>query len=164
MRVSFVSVALAILLLGALPTAPAQQPEPSAAAAPVDNTVTIPDDPNDVVIQVAPRLLPPPFRGEHARVDMNRKPGLVRVQLMRGNTEVPLIEQHRIMSVINPADYPVNQRELLYSGLAIYNPNDVLAGGNLELRIYHGGREPFRLPIPAPVVERIRADLASVIR
>jgi hypothetical protein len=117
-----------------------------------------------VVIQVAPRLLPPPFRGEHARVDMNRKPGLVRVQLMRGNTEVPLIEQHRIMSVVNPGDYPENQRELLYSGLAIYNPNDVLAGGNLELRIYHGGREPFRLPIPAPVVERIRADLASVIR
>ena len=95
---------------------------------------------------------------------MNRKPGLVRVQLMRGNTEVPQIEQHRIMSVINPSDYPENQRELLFSGLAVYNPNDVLAGGNLELRIYHGGRDPLRLPIPAPVVERIRNDLASVIR
>jgi hypothetical protein len=117
-----------------------------------------------VVIQVAPNKLPPPYRGEHARQDMNRKPGLVRVQLMRGNTEVPQIEQHRIMSVINPNDYPENQRELLYSGLAIYNPNDLLAGGNLELRIYHGGRDPLRLAIPATVVEKIRTDLASVIR
>ena len=117
-----------------------------------------------VVIQVAPRLLPPPFRGEHRRVDMNRRPALVRFQLMRGNTAVDPIEQHRIYSVINPSEYPENQRELLYSGLAVFNPNDVLAGGNLELRIFHGGRDPLRLSIPAAVIENIRRDLASVIR
>ena len=117
-----------------------------------------------VVIQVAPRLLPPPYRGEHAKVDMNRKPAFVRLVVARGNTEVAPIEGHRIVSVVNPADYPENQRESLYSGLYVFNPNDLLAGGNLELRIYHGGRDPLRLPIPAPVVERIRADLASVLR
>jgi len=117
-----------------------------------------------VVIQVAPRLLPPPYRGEHAKVDMNRKPAFVRLVVARGNTEVAPIEGHRIVSVVNPGDYPENQRESLYSGLYVFNPNDLLAGGNLELRIYHGGRDPLRLAIPAPVVERIKADLASVLR
>ena len=117
-----------------------------------------------VVIQIAPRQLPPPYRGEHAKVDMNRKPAFVRLVLARGNTEVAPIEAHRIVSVVNPADYPENQRESLYSGLYVFNPNDLLAGGNLELRIYHGGRDPLRLPIPAPVIERIRNDLGSVIR
>jgi serine/threonine protein kinase len=117
-----------------------------------------------VVIQVAPTRLPPPRRGEHARVDMNRRQGLVRVQLMRGNAVVDPIEQQRIMSVVNPNEYPENQRELLYSGLAVFNPNELLAGGNLELRIFHQGREPQRLPIPASVVEAVRRDLASVLR
>lgn len=117
-----------------------------------------------VVIQVAPNRVPPPRRGEHARADIARRPGIVRVQLMRGNTEVLPIEQTRIMSVVNPGDYPENQRELLNSSLTVFNPNDLLAGGNLELRVYHGGREPQRYPIPAPVVEAIRRDLASVLR
>ena len=117
-----------------------------------------------VVIQVAPTRLPPPYRGEHARADMNRRPAFVRLRLMRGSTEVAPIEGHRIVSVVNPSDYPENQRESLYSGLYVFNPNDVLAGGTLELQIFHGGNNPQRLPIPAPVVERIRNDLASVIR
>ena len=118
-----------------------------------------------VVIQIAPRLLPPPYRGEHAKVDLNRKPAFVRLVLARGNTEVTPIEAHRIVSVVNPAEYPENQRESLYSGLYVFNPNDLLAGGNLELRIYpQGARDPQKLPIPASVVEKIRADLASVIR
>lgn len=117
-----------------------------------------------VVIQVAPTRLPPPRRGEHARVDMNRRQGLVRMQLMRGDVAVDPIEQHRIMSVVNPNDYPENQRELLYSGLAVFNPNELLAGGALELRIYHQGRDPQRLPIPSSVVEAVRRDLAPVLR
>jgi serine/threonine-protein kinase len=117
-----------------------------------------------VVIQVAPRTLAPPRRGEHARVDMNRRPGLVRIQLWRGNQEVSPIEQHRIMSVVNPGEYPENQRELLYSGLAVFNPNDLLEGGNVEIRVYHQGREPQRLPVPASVLDAVRRDLTSVLR
>ncbi|HEX6313965.1 MAG TPA: protein kinase [Gemmatimonadaceae bacterium] len=117
-----------------------------------------------VVIQVAPRQLAPPRRGEHARVDMNRRPGLVRIQLRRGNTEVPPIEHHRIMSVVNPGEYPENQRELLYSGLAVFNPGDILEGGNVEILVYHQGREPQRLPVPNSVLEAVRRDLASVLR
>ena len=118
-----------------------------------------------VVIQVAPRLLPPPYRGEHNKPDMNRKPALLRIAVTRGNAEVAPIEAHRIISVINQSEYPENQRELLFSGLAVYNPNDLLQGGALELRVYtQGGRDPLRIPIPANVVERIRSDLASVIR
>jgi len=119
-----------------------------------------------VVIQVAPSRLPPPYRGEHTRADMNRRPVLLRVQLTRGGTVVEPIESHRILSVVNPADYPESQREALYSGLVVYNPNDLLQGGGaLELRIFTvQGRDAVRLPIPASVVEGIRRDLASVIR
>ncbi len=118
-----------------------------------------------VIIQVAPVRTPPPFRGEHAKADMNRRPALVRFEVMRGNTRVEPIEQHRIIAVINPADYPENQRELLWSGLAAYNPNDLLAGGNLEIRVYTvGGRDPQRFAVPASVVDAIRRDLAPVIR
>ena len=118
-----------------------------------------------VVIQVAPRLLPPPYRGEHTKPDMNRKPALLRVAVMRGNTEVTPIEAHRIISVINPGEYPENQKDLLYSGLAVYNPNELLQGGALEVRVYVlGGRDALRIPIPASVVDRIRSDLTSVIR
>jgi hypothetical protein len=118
-----------------------------------------------VVIQVAPALLPPPYRGEHNKPNMNRKPVLTRMQLVRGGTAVEPIEQHRILSVVNPADYPENQRDALYSGLNVYNPNDLLQGGALELRVFTlQGRDAVRLPIPASVVEGIRRDLASVIR
>jgi len=117
-----------------------------------------------VVIQVAPSLLPPPYRGEHSKPDMNRRPALTRFELVRGNATVQPIEQHRILSVINPSDYPETQRELLYSGLAVFNVNDMLQGGALEIRAYHGGRDFVRLPIPASVVDGIRRDLASVIR
>lgn len=118
-----------------------------------------------VVIQVAPTLLSPPYRGEHNKPNMNRKPVLTRMQLVRGGAEVQPIEQHRILSVVNPADYPENQRDALYSGLAVYNPNDLLQGGALELRVFTlQGRDAVRLPIPASIVEGIRRDLASVIR
>ncbi len=119
-----------------------------------------------VVIQVAPALMPPPYRGEHNKPNMARKPALLSVQLMRGGTAVTPIESHRILSVVNPADYPADQRELLYSGLVVFNPNDLLQdGGPLELRITTvGGRAPVRLPVPPAVVEGIRRDLASVIR
>ena len=118
-----------------------------------------------VVIQVAPSRLPPPYRGEHAKPDMNRRPVLLRVQLARGGTVIEPIEAHRILSVVNPADYPENQRDALYSGLVVYNPNDLLQGGALELRVFTlNGRDFQRLPIPPAVVEGIRRDLASVIR
>jgi serine/threonine-protein kinase len=118
-----------------------------------------------VVIQVAPALLPPPYRGEHNKPNMNRKPVLTRIQLFRGGTAVEPIEQHRILSVVNPADYPETQRDALYSGLSVYNPNDLLQGGALELRVFTlQGRDAVRLPIPASVVEGIRRDLASAIR
>jgi hypothetical protein len=118
-----------------------------------------------VIIQVAPQKTPPPFRGEHAKADVNRKPVLVRFEVWRGNTKVEPIEQHRIISVINPADYPATQREQLWSGLAPYNPNDLLAGGNLEIRVYIvGGRDPQKFAVPASVIDAIRRDLAPVIR
>jgi hypothetical protein len=118
-----------------------------------------------VIIQVAPVRTPPPFRGEHAKADLNRRPALVRFEVWRGNTKVEPIEQHRIISVINPADYPENQRESLWSGLAAYNPNDLLAGGSLEIRVYPlGARDPQKLAVPASVLDAIRRDLAPVIR
>jgi hypothetical protein len=118
-----------------------------------------------VVIQVAPSRLLPPYRGEHTRADMNRRPVLFRVELARAGTVVGPIETHRILSVVNPADYPEAQREALYSGLVVYNPNDLLQGGALELRVFTlQGRDAVRLPIPASVVEGIRRDLASAIR
>jgi hypothetical protein len=117
-----------------------------------------------VVIQVAPSVLPPPYRGEHAKQDMNRRPALARVQLMRGNVEIAPIESNRIYSVINPSEYPQNQWEMLYSGLYVYNPSDLLQGGAMELRVYHGGRDFVRLPIPASVIEGIRRDLAAALR
>jgi hypothetical protein len=118
-----------------------------------------------VVIQVAPSRLPPPFRGEHRREDMNRRPALTQVQVWRGNTVVMPIEYHRIFSVVNPNDYPEAQREALYSGLLVFNANDLLQGtGNLEIRVFHGGREPLRLTVPPGVLEAARRDLASVLR
>jgi hypothetical protein len=84
---------------------------------------------------------------------------------MRGNVEILPIETSRIYSVINPGEYPENQRELLISGLNVYNPSDLLQGGAMELRVYfQGGRDPVRLPISAAVVEGIRRDLASALR
>ena len=119
-----------------------------------------------VAIQVAPRQLPPPYRGEHNRQDMNRRPVLTQVQVVRGNTTIAPIESHRIFSVVNPASYPEAQQQALYSGLYIYNPNDFLEGtGTLEIRVTHvGGRDPVRLAIPESVIEAVRRDLASVIR
>ena len=118
-----------------------------------------------VVIQVAPSRLPPPYRGEHAKPDMNRRPILVRVQVARGGTVVEPIESHRIYSVVNPGDYAELQRESLISFVATFNPNELLQGGNLEIRVYpQGARDPLKLPIPASVVEGIRRDLAAVLR
>ncbi len=118
-----------------------------------------------VAIQVAPRLLAPPYRGEHRRADMNRKPVWTQVQLVRGNTAITPIESHRIFSVVNPADYPENQRESLYSGLLVLDPRDLLQPGALELRVFTAsGREPVRLPVPPSVIEAVRRDLSSVVR
>ena len=118
-----------------------------------------------VVVQVAPRALPPPRRGERKVENMNRKPIAISLQLARGNTAVAPIETLRIFSVVNPADYPDGQRESLYSVVGVYDPNDLVQPGNLELRIFtQGGREPLRVPVPASVVEGIRRDLASVLR
>lgn len=118
-----------------------------------------------VVIQVAPSRLPPPYRGEHNKPDMNRRPVLTQVEVARGGTVVQPIESHRIFSVVNPAEYPENQRDALYSGLMVFNPNDLLQGGALEVRIRTlGGRDQIRMPIPASVIEGIRRDLASVLR
>jgi len=118
-----------------------------------------------VVVQVAPSRFPPPYRGEHARQDMNRRPALTRILLVRANTNLEPIEAHRVFSVVNPNDYPENQREALGSILAVYNPTVILEGGPLELQIFtQGGRAPQRLPIPQSVLDAIRRDMASVIR
>ena len=119
-----------------------------------------------VVIQVAPSQLPPPFRGEHRQVNMNRKPALTQVQLRRGNTTIAPIEGHRIASVINPNDYPEDQRQPLFSGLYIYNPNDLLQGtGNLEIHVFYtGSSNPTRLTVPQSVLDAVRRDLGSVLR
>jgi serine/threonine protein kinase len=118
-----------------------------------------------VVIQVAPSRFPPPYRGEHARQDMNRRPALTRILLVRANQNLEPIEAHRVFSVVNPNDYPENQRESLGSILAVYNPTVILEGGPLELQVFtQGGRAPQRLPIPQSVLDAIRRDLASVIR
>ena len=118
-----------------------------------------------VTIQVAPSRFPPPNRGEHARQDMNRRPVLNQILLVRANAPLEPIEAHRVFSVINPTEYPEGQREALYSILAVYNPALVLEGGALELRIYTvGGREPQRVPIPQSVLDAVRRDLASVLR
>jgi serine/threonine protein kinase len=118
-----------------------------------------------VVIQVAPSRFPPPYRGEHAKQDMNRRPVLTRILLVRANQNLEPIEAHRVFSVVNPNDYPENQREALGSILAVYNPTVILQGGPLELQVFtQGGRAPQRLPIPQSVLDAIRRDLASVIR
>jgi serine/threonine protein kinase len=118
-----------------------------------------------VVVQVAPSRFPPPYRGEHAKQDMNRRPVLTRILLVRANQNLEPIEAHRVFSVVNPNDYPENQREALGSILAVYNPTVILEGGPLELQVFtQGGRTPQRLPIPQSVLDAIRRDLASVIR
>ena len=117
-----------------------------------------------VVIQVAPSVLPPPYRGEHKKADMNRRTAVTRVQLFRGNVEVLPIEASRIYSVINPGEYAQAQWEPLFSGLNVYNPNELLQPGRLELHVFHGAREPVKLPIPGSIIEGIRRDLSSVIR
>jgi hypothetical protein len=95
---------------------------------------------------------------------MNRRPGLVRVVLARGNVEIQPIETSRIYSVVNPSEYQQTQWESLYSGIYVYNPSDLLQGGAMELRVYHGGRDPVKLPISAAVIEGIRRDLAGALR
>ena len=118
-----------------------------------------------VILQVAPTRFPPPFRGEHAKQDMNRRPVLTRILLVRANENVEPIEAHRVFSVVNPNEYPENQRETLNSILAVYNPTLLLEGGPLELRVFtQSGRDFQRLPVPQSVLDAIRRDLASVIR
>ena len=118
-----------------------------------------------VVVQVAPTRFPPPFRGEHAKQDMSRRPVLTRILLVRANQNLEPIEAHQVFSVVNPGEYPENQRQSLYSILAVYNPNLLLEGGPVELQVYTvGGRAPQRLPVPQSVLDAIRRDLASVIR
>jgi hypothetical protein len=118
-----------------------------------------------VVIQVAPQRLSPPRRGERARVDMNRRPVISTMRLMRGNTVIPPIETQRIYSVVNPTEYPENQRESLYSVVGVYDPNELVQPGNLEVHVFvQGGNNATRIQIPPTVVESVRRDLASVIR
>jgi serine/threonine-protein kinase len=119
-----------------------------------------------IAIQVAPNDLAPPFRGEHKLANMNRKPTLTRMELWRDGQPVQPIESHRFPSVVNPAAYPENQRESLSSGFAVYDPTDLLApNARLELRIaLLGERNLVTLPIPAGVLDRVRADLADVLR
>ena len=81
-----------------------------------------------VVIQVTPSVLPPPYRGEHNKADMNRKTALARVQVYRGNVEVLPIETTRIYSVINPGEYLQGQWEFLYSGPERVQPGRPAAG------------------------------------
>jgi len=118
-----------------------------------------------VVVQVAPRQFPPPYRGEHAKQDMSRRPVLTRILLTRANANLEPIEAHRIFSVVNPGEYPENQRESLSSIIAVYNPNLLLEGGPLELQVTTlGGRAAQRIPIPQSVLDAIRRDLGPVIR
>jgi serine/threonine protein kinase len=118
-----------------------------------------------VVVQVAPSRFPPPYRGEHARQDMNRRPVINQILLMRANAPLEPIEAHRVFSVINPGEYPDTQKEALYSIIAVYNPSLILEGGPLELQVATvGGRDRQRIPIPQSVLDAIRRDLASVIR
>lgn len=119
-----------------------------------------------VVIQVTPQRLQAPRRGERALADMNRRQTLLRATVSRGGQPLPILESHRIYSAINPASYPENQREALYSGLLVLSGEDFLGGtGAMEITVsFVGGSALVRLPIPASVVEAIRADLASAIR
>jgi hypothetical protein len=117
-----------------------------------------------VMIQVTPALLPAPYRGEHNKPNMARKPILTRVQLLRDGTPVTAIEEHRIYSVVNPGDYPADQQQMLYSGVSVFNPNDLVQGRALELNVLTVGGRGVRIPIPAAVLEGIRRDLASVLR
>lgn len=117
-----------------------------------------------VVIQVAPRVLPPPRRGERKVENMNRKPVVVSMRLMRGTTPLVPIETVRIFSVVNPTEYPEGQRESLYSVVGVFDPSEVVQGGALELQVFTGGRDPLRMQVPASIVDAIRRDLASVLR
>jgi hypothetical protein len=117
-----------------------------------------------VMIQVTPAQLLAPRRGEHAKPNMARKPVLARVQLLRDGTPVTAIEEHRIYSVVNPGDYPADQQQQLYSGVSVFNPNDLVQGRALELNVLTVGGRGVRIPIPAAVLEGIRRDLASVLR
>jgi serine/threonine-protein kinase len=118
-----------------------------------------------VVVQVAPSRFPPPYRGEHAKQDMNRRPVINQILLMRANAPLEPIEAHRIFSVVNPGEYPDTQKEALYSIIAVYNPSLILEGGPLELQVATvGGRDRQRIAIPQSVLDAIRRDLASVVR
>jgi hypothetical protein len=118
-----------------------------------------------VVVQVAPRQFPPPYRGEHAKQDMNRRPVISQILLTRGNAAIEPIEAHRIFAVVNPGEYPDNQKESLYSIVAVYNPTSILEGGPLELQVATvAGRDRLRIPVPQSVLDAIRRDLASVTR
>lgn len=118
-----------------------------------------------VVIQVAPSNLAPPRRGDRAKANMGRRPVINQVRLTRGGTVIAPIETQRIYSVINPTDYTEQQQLQLYSALAVFDPNELVQAGALEIQVFTvGGGNPVRLPIPATVVEGIRRDLASVLR
>jgi hypothetical protein len=117
-----------------------------------------------VIIQVTPQVLPAPYRGERSKPrDIARKPPLIRVQVMRDNAVVPTIEDGRIYAVVNPGDYPTEQRELIYSWIGVFNPNDLVQGKALELIVYTG-RNQVRLSVPASVLDGVRRDMASVLR
>lgn len=118
-----------------------------------------------VVIQVAPSNLAPPRRGDRSKANMGRRPVINQIRLTRGGTVIAPIETQRIYSVINPGDYTEQQQLQLYSALAVFDPNDLVQPGALEIQVFTvGGGNPVRLPIPATVVEGIRRDLASVLR
>lgn len=119
-----------------------------------------------VAIQVAPQRLPPPGRGEHRVVDMNRRPVFVRMELLRDGRTVLPIESHRIPAVVNPQAYPESQREALSSGFAVFDPTDLFQpNARLELRIHvQGSNNLVTIPLPGPVLDRVRADLAPVLR
>jgi hypothetical protein len=118
-----------------------------------------------VAIQVASQRLPLPFRGEHKQADMNRRPVFLRMDVVRDGQSILPIESHRFPGAVNPQAYPENQRDALASGLAIFDPRELLGGGQVEIRVYvQGGRDPIRIPVPASVLERVRTDLASALR
>jgi len=117
-----------------------------------------------VVIQVAPSNLQPPRRGDRSKANMGRRPIINQIRVTRGATVVAAIETQRIYSVVNPSDYTGQDQERVYSALAVFDPNDLMQGGNLEIQVFTvGGGNPARLLIPVAVVEAIRRDLASVL-
>ncbi len=115
-----------------------------------------------VVIQVAPQRIPPPFRGEHKLVDMNRRPVFLRMELTVNGRPVRPIESHRIFGVVNPQAYPEDQRESLFTGLAVFDPRELLVpDAELEIRVQVQGRDLVRMPVPGSVLAKLGADFPS---